>query len=428
MKKQLKNEMTNKRAAYKRLGDYIEQVNLRNTELRVDYLVGLTINKKFISSVANIIGTDLSNYKLIKKNQFACSLMQVSRDGKIPIARFEGEIGIMSPAYPIFKIIDEKTLMPEYLMMWFERDEFDREAAYYAVGGVRGTLTWEDFCDMKLPLPPISEQHKIVAEYQTIENKIKVNQQICQKLETTAQAIYKEWFVEFNFPNEEGKPYKDSGGKMVWNDELDKEVPEGWDVSSLLFLTKDMIGGDWGKENSIANYKSKVRCIRGTDIPNLNNVNKELLPTRYILEKNLLNRKLEKGNIVIELSGGSPVQSTGRTILITENLLNFIKSDLICSNFCRVIKIKSDFEYIYNLTLLFNYNNGLFFTYENSSHGVKNLAINDLLEDLKVAYNKDVIMLLNNEIIKIDTLKFKISNQNHYLNELKSVLLARMVK
>ena len=246
--------MKSKSKTYKRLGDYIELVNVRNTDLKVDYLVGLTINKKFIPSVANTIGTNMANYKIIEKNQFACSLMQVSRDGKIPIARFEEEVGIMSPAYPVFKVVDETALLPAYLMMWFEREEFDREAAYYAVGGVRGNLTWDDFCDMKLPVPSIEKQQQIVDEYQSIENKIKVNEQICEQLEDTAQAIYREWFVEFNFPDEDGKPFKDNGGKMVWSDELDKEVPEGWEVRELSEVTEIKAGGDRPKEYS--DYKT----------------------------------------------------------------------------------------------------------------------------------------------------------------------------
>ena len=133
---------------YKRLGDYIREVNVRNRDLKVTKLVGLTIDKAFIPSVANVIGTDLSNYKVIQKEQFACSLMQVSRDGKMPVAMFVEDEAIMSPAYPMFEITDKTVLMPQYLMMWFSRSEFDREASYYAVGGVRGSLTWEDFCNM----------------------------------------------------------------------------------------------------------------------------------------------------------------------------------------------------------------------------------------------------------------------------------------
>lgn len=188
-----------KKDNYKRLGDYIEKVNVRNTENLDIPLMGLTIDKKFIPSVANTIGTDLTKYKVVYKNQFACSLMQVSRDGKMPIARLDEEKVIMSPAYPIFEVIKPEELLPEYLEMWFKRAEFDREAAYYAVGGVRGNLTWEDFCDLTLPIPSLEKQQEIVADYQAVEQKIKTNEAICEKLEETAQTIYRRWFEEFEF-------------------------------------------------------------------------------------------------------------------------------------------------------------------------------------------------------------------------------------
>lgn len=197
---------------YKRLGDYIHEVDVRNRDLEVNELVGLTINKAFIPSVANTIGTDLSNYKVIRKDQFACSLMQVSRDGKMPVAMFEGECAIMSPAYPMFEVIDKTVLLPQYLMMWFSRNEFDREASFYAVGGVRGSLTWQDFCDMTLPIPPIEQQRKIVAEYETLSKRIRLNEQMITRLEETAQTLYRKMFV----------------------DGIDKEnLPEGWRRGTL---------------------------------------------------------------------------------------------------------------------------------------------------------------------------------------------------
>lgn len=185
------------KANYKPLGEYIRLVDERNSALEDLPLVGISISKQFIQSVANIIGTDLSNYKLIKKNQFACSLMQVSRDEKIPIGMFSEEKAIMSPAYPVFEVKDKAVLMPEYLQMWFERSEFDRQASFYAVGGVRGNLPWDDFLELELPVPHIDKQRAIVKEYNTIQNRIALNQQLIQKLEETAQAIYKAWFVEF---------------------------------------------------------------------------------------------------------------------------------------------------------------------------------------------------------------------------------------
>src|SRR5690606_29577410 len=104
---------------------------------------------------------------------------------------------------------------------------------YHSLGSVREVFDWEDMCEVELPVPSIEKQHEIVAQYQAVENKIKVNEQICEKLEATAQAIYRHWFVDFEFPNEEGKPYKSSGGKMVYNQELEKEIPEGWEVKEL---------------------------------------------------------------------------------------------------------------------------------------------------------------------------------------------------
>jgi type I restriction enzyme S subunit len=197
---------------YKRLGDYIREVNVRNRDEKVTKLVGLTIDKAFIPSVANVIGTDLSNYKVIGREQFACSLMQVSRDGKMPVAMFEGDEAIMSPAYPMFEVIDKTMLLPQYLMMWFSRSEFDREASYYAVGGVRGSLTWDDFCNMTLPIPSITRQREIVSEYETLTNRIHLNEQMIQNLEATAQALYRKMFV----------------------DNIDKEnLPEGWRMGTL---------------------------------------------------------------------------------------------------------------------------------------------------------------------------------------------------
>ncbi|MDR1672927.1 MAG: hypothetical protein LBS09_05655, partial [Bacteroidales bacterium] len=142
------NQENLEESRFRQLGNYIQPVDERNTDLQDLPLVGLSISKEFIPSVANVIGTDLSNYKVIKKNQFACSLMQVSRDGKMPVAMYCDDKAIMSPAYPMFEVNDENKLLPEYLMMWFSREEFDREAAYYAVGGVRGNLPWDDFLEM----------------------------------------------------------------------------------------------------------------------------------------------------------------------------------------------------------------------------------------------------------------------------------------
>lgn len=196
----------------RRLGDFIRQVDVRNKDLTVTNLVGLSIDKKYIPSVANIVGTDLSNYKVIRENQFACSLMQVSRDKKMPIAIYKGVDAIMSPAYPIFEVIDNSVLLPDYLQLWFVREEFDREATFYAIGGVRGSLEWGDFCDIKIPVPPIEDQLAIVARHKAIEHKIDVNHRLIATLEETARTIYRHTFI----------------------DNIDPEnLPQGWRIGTI---------------------------------------------------------------------------------------------------------------------------------------------------------------------------------------------------
>lgn len=182
---------------YKSIDELVIRIDERNTDESINELLGVSIDKCFIKSVANTNGTDLSKYKLIRKKDFATSLMQVSRDEKIPIAmQSEYDVAIMSPAYPIFRVKDTNVILPEYLEMWFKRPEFDREAAFIAVGGVRGSMPWDEFAKMKLPVPSMEEQLEIVNSYKTITNRIALKQQINDNLVQTVQTLYKAMFIE----------------------------------------------------------------------------------------------------------------------------------------------------------------------------------------------------------------------------------------
>ena len=198
---------------YKRLGDYIREVNVRNRELKVTDPMGININKHFMPSVANVIGTDLSTYKLVSKMQFACNLMHVGRDEKIPMAMHtEDNPIIVSPAYFVFEVINTDQLLPEYLMMWLRRPEFDRNAWFYTDADVRGGMRKESLLDMQLPIPSITRQREIVAEYETLTRRIRINEQMIQNLESTAQTLYRKMFV----------------------DGIDQEnLPEGWRMGTL---------------------------------------------------------------------------------------------------------------------------------------------------------------------------------------------------
>lgn len=183
---------------YQKIGDYISVVDNRNTDGSITNLMGISIDKCYIPSVANVIGTDLHNYKVIRKGQFACSLMQVSRDQRIPLAMYmSDESAIMSPAYVMFEVNRPDELLPEYLELWFKRAEFDREASFYAVGGVRGSLDWEDFRKMKLPVPSLPEQRKIVHDYQVITDRIELLRKMNENLENLGETVYKGVFEAY---------------------------------------------------------------------------------------------------------------------------------------------------------------------------------------------------------------------------------------
>lgn len=158
---------------YEPLGKHIQLVDYRNSEEVTSTVLGISIDKEFMPSVANVIGTDLSRYKLISKGLFACNPMHVGRDERLPIALYEKDSpAIVSPAYFMFEIIDRDVLNEEYLMMWFRRPEFDRECWFMTDGSVRGGITWDDLCRIKLPVPSYARQCEIVESYRTITDRI----------------------------------------------------------------------------------------------------------------------------------------------------------------------------------------------------------------------------------------------------------------
>ena len=219
---------------YKRLGNHIHKVEKRNKDSKVTKLRGLSMTKEFRETTSNIVGTDMSVYKVMSKWQFACDFMSVIRVHKFPVVlKTDDEPNLVSPAYPVFEVKNPKELNPEYLMMWFRRSEFDRYADFKCDSAIRGGFDWDALCDCMLPIPSPEKQLEIVKEYNTIQNRINLNNQLIIKLEETAQAIYKQWFVDFEFPDENGKAYKSNGGEMVFCEELEKEIPKGWEVGKL---------------------------------------------------------------------------------------------------------------------------------------------------------------------------------------------------
>ena len=199
--------------SYKRLGDYIREVDVRNRDLEVTKLLGVSISKEFMPSIANTIGTDMSSYKVVEPRQFAYGPVTSRNGDKVSIALYKNdEKAIVSQAYTIFEVKNKQELLPEYLMMWFRRSEFDRYARFKSHGSAREIFSWEEMCDVELPVPSIEQQQKIVSEYEAVIRRIRLNEQIIAKLEETAQALYRKMFV----------------------DGIDKNhLPEGWRIGTL---------------------------------------------------------------------------------------------------------------------------------------------------------------------------------------------------
>ena len=209
---------------YKALGELIRQIDIRNTEGKEDNLLGVSVQKQFIPSIANTVGTDFTKYKVVKKGQFTYIPDTSRRGDKIAIALLQDyEEGLVSNVYTVFEVIDEEKLLPEYLMLWFSRPEFDRYARFKSHGSVREIMDWDEMCKVELPVPSIEKQRSIVKAYKAITDRIELKRRINDNLEATAQAVYKKMFV---------------------TDVDNTALPEGWRIVPLESISELSAGGD----------------------------------------------------------------------------------------------------------------------------------------------------------------------------------------
>lgn len=179
---------------YRLLGDFIQPVDERNRDLKVDYLLGVSISKQFIPSIANIVGTDLSSYKIVRTGQFAYGPVTSRNGEKISIALLQDKDCIISSSYTVFEVTDNERLDPEYLMLWFSRPEFDRYTRYMSHGSVREIFDWDELCKVELPVPSIEKQRGIVKAYNTITDRIELKRKINDNLEAVLAASHSKMF------------------------------------------------------------------------------------------------------------------------------------------------------------------------------------------------------------------------------------------
>lgn len=383
---------------YKRLGDYIQELKIRNSDGTVKELLGINIDKYFMPSVANVVGTDLTKYKIVQKNQFACNRMHVGRDYRIPIAMSESETKfIVSPAYDVFEITDTNVLLPEYLMMWFSRAEFDRNAWFYTDSDVRGGLNWEAFCDLTLPIPDIDEQQALVDEYQTIERRIQLNEQLCQKLEETAQALYRKYFVE-NIDTE--------------------DLPEGWRVKKLSDFCDIMGGKRLPKGSKLNDDKDGNPYIKVADMTTDKFIvlNESFQFVSEDIQKSISKYIVQTNDIIISIVG-----TIGLVNIIDRTLLNANLTEN-CYRLTNFRIVHSDYLYYYLVSPLGRKEIEL-----RTVGGVQAKLPMYNIQSLPIVLpNKELLQNFENLLKPINSLQSSLTNENQKLKELLSLLLVKM--
>ena len=355
--------------SYKRLGDYIREVDVRNRDLEVTKLLGVSISKEFMPSIANTIGTDMSSYKVVEPRQFAYGPVTSRNGDKVSIALYkDDEKAIVSQAYTIFEVKNKQELLPEYLMMWFRRPEFDRYARFKSHGSAREIFSWEEMCDVELPIPSIEQQQKIVSEYEAVIRRIRLNEQIIAKLEETAQALYRKMFV----------------------DGIDKNhLPEGWRIGTLGEIA-DFAYGKMPDKTS----KGSIPIFSGYGIVGYTNI-----------------AMYEKQLIVVIARGDA---GSGK-IVLSPNVFYL-------TNLAIAILLKDDDMKFYLFYHLLNSDTSTL----RSGSAQAQVTINSLYSYEILIPSNDNYREFDKLISSVNKQKQILSNENKKLKELQSLLLAKM--
>ncbi len=295
---------------YKKIGQFIQQVDVRNKDLKINNLLGVSVQKKFIPSIANTIGTDFTKYKVVKKGQFTYIPDTSRRGDKIGIALLEDyDVGIVSNIYTVFKVKDTEKLLPEYLMLWFMRPEFDRYARFKSHGSVREIFDWEQLCNVELPVPTIERQKEIVKAYRTITDRIALKQKINQNLNAQMRVYFQD-FIAHN---------SQSFGKL-----------------------KNYCVMQYGYTETATTEPAGSKFLRITDITE-NYIDWKRVPYCPITENNYKKYFLSEGDVVVARTGAN----VGVAKMIGKNIPNAVFASFLV----RIRPIDDDYKYYFGLSI-----------------------------------------------------------------------------
>lgn len=294
-------------------------------------------------------------------------------------------------------------------------------------GSGQPLINQEILTSIDIAVPPYPEQQQITNILSSLDDKVELNRRMNETLEEIGKALFKRWFVDFEFPNEEGKPYKSSGGKMV-DSELG-EIPEGWKIKTLRELVEYYIGGGWGSELQDEDHPIEAAVVRGTDIPAIKTGSYDSLPVRFHKITNYKSRVLNEGDIVFEVSGGSIDQPVGRSCLVLGGLLNQYSNKPICASFCKLIRPVKNLGYLLQPSFELLYSTDEIYKYQEKSTGITNYKFEFFLDDYKFAFPSDQSLItqyisfsrsLNNRISAL-------SVESEYLKKIRDSFLLRLM-
>ena len=320
-------------------------------------------------------------------------------------------------------------VIPQYLLFAYLSPEFQKVIRKNTIKGATvDRIALNELGNFPIYIPDLKTQQSIAAVLSALDKKIALNKQINARLEEMAKTLYDYWFVQFDFPDANGKPYKSSGGEMVFDETLKREIPKGWEVKQISHWIKTDKSGDWGKEQQEGHYTVKVNCVRGADINAINSQGNIEAPIRFILAKNA-HKLLSPFDFVVEISGGSPTQSTGRLAPISQYVLERFDLPLICSNFCKAISLK-DTSYFYQFTFMWSdiYKNNILFGWEGKTSGIKNLLFDNFVNGYFECFPpKEIAEQFFKIIDKNHQEQQLLLKQNHHLIQLRDFLLPMLM-
>ena len=385
---------------YRKLGEYIQSVDIRNSNLRISRLLGLSIEKCFIESIANTIGTDFRPYKIVKKGQFAYGPVTSRNGDKITIALLEEPECIISSSYSVFEITDTSKLLPEYLMLWFSRPEFDRYARYKSHGSVREIFDWEEMRRVELPVPVLAEQQRIVNAYNTVDRRIRLLQQINGKLEEAAISILNKKIGQTVFVNSTEKEIE----------EKIKKLPKNWKIIKISDYCLKMESGSTPSRSENDYWENgNIPWVKSGEVHN----NITLETEEFITEKGLAEssvKLLPKDTVLMAMYGVTAGEVGYLNIEATTN-------QAICGMICKTIE---DAAYLYfslfqNQEQISSMSNG----------GAQNNLSKNFIENLKIVVpSKDVLARMQLDLF-IKQLKLNYEELAK-LQNLKQLIISRI--